>query len=375
MFEQQIDDPIGLDISELSVKFVQFKPKGTRLELAAFADVPIPPGLVSEDIIANEHGLVDFLVELFGKRTYHAGKVRGRSIVASIPESKAFVKVISLPKLDPEELVTAVPIEAEQYIPLPLDQMQIDWQPVGEVNGKLRVLITATPKEYVQNLVRVLNSAGLVPQALEPESAAITRALLSSKGGDAGTLILDMDAARTSLIVYADNSVQFTSSLPMAGNALTDAIAKSLSIDTKEAEHIKRLHGVPTFTPSNKRVSEEVSKMMSEISQSLEPVLANLYDEMKNTIRFHEEHNTEGEAKNTFVTQVVLCGGTAKLPNIADYLQAKIGADPYFQGRAIKVTLGDAWRNVIDVGDPPFSRREALSYTTAIGLALRNYIK
>jgi type IV pilus assembly protein PilM len=178
VFFSKVDNPIGLDISELSVKFVQFKKLGRHLDLAVFSDVPLPQGLMNHEIISSDRGVTDFLVDLFATKSYHSGRLKGRSVVASIPESKAFVRVINLPSLLPEELETAVPIEAEQYIPLPIDQMELDWQVIapsqepGAGSEGLKVLITATPKEYVANLVEVLNSAGLVVQAVEAESAA-----------------------------------------------------------------------------------------------------------------------------------------------------------------------------------------------------------
>ena len=376
MLLDKIDNPIGLDISELSIKFVQFKRAGVDLHLSAFGDIGLPPGLIDNEIIHNEQGLADFLREWFDSRAHHTGRVRGHSIVASVPESKAYVRIISLPPMLPEELETAVPLEVEQYIPLPMDQMEVGWQVVSSRGQNTQVLIQATPKDYVEKLVNVIRSAGLIPQALEMESAAIVRCLLPKDPSYPipGTLILDMNAARTSLIVFADNSIQFTSSFPMAGNALTDAISKRLGVDKNEAEHIKRLLGIPVLTTEDKRVSADVAKLMAEITHALDPILNNLYDEVKNTIKFHEEHSDLELAGHVAIQQIILCGGTSKLPNLIEYLQGKLLGDEQFKGRNIKVSLANPWVNVVSSGPPPFSRREALSYTTSLGLALRNYL-
>src|SRR3989344_8015771 len=96
-FTQKIDNPIGLDISDLSVKLVQLKRRaGQGSELSAYSDVLLPPGLISHDTITNPTGLREFLRELFSNHSYHRGKVLGRSVVASVPESKAYVRVIQL---------------------------------------------------------------------------------------------------------------------------------------------------------------------------------------------------------------------------------------------------------------------------------------
>ena len=121
-------------------------------------------------------------------------------------------------------------------------------------------------------------------------------------------------------------------------------------------------------------MSADVAKLMAEITHALDPILNNLYDEVKNTIKFHEEHSDLELAGHVAIQQIILCGGTSKLPNLIEYLQGKLLGDEQFKGRNIKVSLANPWVNVVSSGPPPFSRREALSYTTSLGLALRNYL-
>src|SRR3989344_9156988 len=120
-FSTRVDNPIGLDMSDLSVKLVQFRKVGSELQLLAYSDVSLPSGLISYDVIKNPKGLIEFLSDLFADRSHHRGKLHDRSVVVSVPESKAFVRVVRLPNLSAEELAGAVPLEAEQYIPLPPD--------------------------------------------------------------------------------------------------------------------------------------------------------------------------------------------------------------------------------------------------------------
>ena len=364
MLFNRIDNPIGLDISELSVKQAEIKRTRLGLKLSKFRDNDLPAGLIQDYSIVNPQGLSDFL----------RSTVKPGSIVASVPESKSFVRVITTPKLMPDELATAVPLEAEQYIPLPMDQMLVDWQVVGEKDDGLHVLITATPKDYVAQLVEVLERANLKVAAIEVESSAITRCVVPwQKVETPAVLILDMNASRTTLIIHSGGSVQFTTSIPMAGNALTSAISQRLKISPEEAEKIKRFHGIPSHYHQT-QVSKEGADSLSDIQLALEPVLNNIYDEVKNTIKFHEDHSLNQAGDSIFVKQIFLCGGTSKLPGISDWLQAKVIQDDYFGKRQIKVSLSDSLVNFTHAGPPPFSQKEALSYTTAIGLALRNYV-
>src|SRR5690606_12848531 len=136
------------------------------------------------------------------------------------------------------------------------------------------------------------------------------------------------------------------------------------------------LHGIPIGELAGQRPSKDVIEMLTNITQAVEPVIVNLYDDIKNTIKFYEGHNQQNENHNQSIqiSEVLLSGGTAKLPNLAEYLQGKINSDPEFSGRQVKISTANPWRNIAAGGPPPFSAREALSYTTALGLALRNYL-
>jgi type IV pilus assembly protein PilM len=280
------------------------------------------------------------------------GKIQGNKIIASIPESKAFVRVLQIPKMSEEQAATAVPFEAEQYIPIPLDQAYLDWQIIGERDDKLDVLVMASPKDYIDSFLKVFKSMGLRPVSLEMESAACARALISPEMKEKNVLILDMDTYRTSLIVVEKGNLQFTSSVPIAGDAFTQSIARALSIPAAEAEEIKRTVGL------------DDSKTRENVKAALVSVIDNLVVEIRNIIKFHDEHNTDK------ISRIVLCGGTSKLKNLTGYLYQQLADLNH-----IDIVLGDPWVNLPNVQDQKrslMSMEESLSYTTVIGLAMRS---
>jgi type IV pilus assembly protein PilM len=341
-FWKQKETAFGFDLSDISIKVMQFEKSGNNYKIIAYADYDLPKGIMVNDIVMNPPLLVNHIQTLLKKPDF--GKVHGNKIVASIPESKAFVRVLQIPKMSEEQAATAVPIEAEQYIPIPIDQTYLDWQIIGERDGKMDVLITASPKEYIDNILKVLKTAGLQPISFEVESAACARALIGPESAAKNILILDMDTYRTSLILVEKGNLQFTSSVPIAGDAFTQSIARSLGVTADEAEKVKRDIGIND------------SSDHANVKTALASVLENLVLEVRNIIKFHDEHSSEK------ISQVVLCGGTSKLINLAPYLSQKL-ADV-----GVEVALGNPWINVLP--QPPLGQVESLSYTTAIGLGL-----
>ena len=262
--------PFGLDVSDISLKIVQF---GAGREIAAYSDAAIPKDVVAADIIKDPKSLISVIREAVAHPQF--GRITSPHVVASIPETKSFVRVIQMPRMSEEEAREAVPWEAEQYIPMPIGQVYLDWlilqnnvigssakqsqgdgiatAPTGPRNddpSKMTVLITAAPRDYVDTYVAVLKEAGLRPAALEVESQATARSLVSDKYAREAVLIADIDTIRTSLIIYNKGVLEFTSSLPMAGNVFTEAISKALTIDTASAEKLKREVGLGDDTPS-----------------------------------------------------------------------------------------------------------------------------
>lgn len=343
---KQKQNAFGLDISDGSIKVMQLIAKGDSYKVQGYADHNIPSGIMVNDVMVNKPMMVKHIRAAV--ENLDSGRVNTDRVVVSVPESKAFVRVIQIPKMSEEQAAQAVPFEAEQYIPVPIDQTYLDWQIISEEADKMNVLVSASPKDYIDTLVGVLKEAGLRPIAFEVESAACARSLLSGDQKGKSNLIMDMDKFRSSLILTENGSLQFTSSVPIAGDALTTAIAKALQVPAEQAEKIKREIGIDP-QPEN-----------ANVFSALAPVIENLIAETRNIIKFHDEHS------QLPLNRIILSGGTAKLLYIHNYIYEKLGAE-----KKIPVVLGDPWINVFaDKNQIPLDHKDSLSFTTAIGLAL-----
>lgn len=347
---KQDNTAFGLDINDTSIKITQLERNGKKFKILGYTDFPLRKGILVNDTIIDEKSMIDSIHEALKKMQF--GGVNTNFVVASIPEPKAFVRVIQTPKLTEDQAESAVAIESEQYIPIPLDQAYLDWQILRDApEEKMDVLVTAAPKDFIDNFLRILKSAGLRPVALEVESAAIARALVSPEKKNKDLLILDISTFRSSLIVVSQGFLQFTSSVPIAGDAFTQSIARALGVSEADAEKIKMQVGL------------DESKEHQNVRAALMPVIDNLAEEIKNILKFHSAHS------QTPISQILLCGGSSRLLHLSSYLYEKL--TDYDN---VDIILGNPWSNVFEpklAAAAPLSREATLSYATSIGLAIR----
>lgn len=365
-------EPIGLDISDLSLKLVALSGTPPNISLAAYAEAKIPQDVLVGDNIKNPEGLAEIIRAALKRPQF--GRITSREVVASIPETKSFVRVIQVPVMTALEAREAIPFEAEAYIPLPINQVYLDWvilsslepgTPGGPEAGKMTVLLTASPKDYIDRYVKVIKAVGLEPLALEVESQATARSLVPLLEFNETVLIMDLGGTRTSLTIFDRGVLEFTSSVAVAGNAFTESLARALSLDLEQAEELKRKVGL----------DEAQDERGVEVRNVLLPQINNLVEEIKNTIRFYEEH--AGPAAK--ISRILLSGGSSKLRNLPDFLQAALNLpqEPGHELRSItglKIELGNPWLNVASPQAAlPMSAEDSLSFATAIGLALRGF--
>jgi len=352
-------EAFGLDISDLSLKIAKLEKKGNFFRLVSFGEVEVPPGIIEQGEIKNEERLVEILKK--GKKLVKGKELKTKYVVVSLPEEKAFLQVIQMPKMSREELREAIRIEAEDYIPLPLEEVYLDFQEVLPLHNQLDhldILIAALPKSTVDPYLSVLKKADLRPIVFEIESQAISRALVKDQIIPSRLLIIDLGATRTSLIIFSGSSLRFTFSIRISSQELTEAISRALKIKKGEAEKLKREYGI-----ERKRGDLKSEKIFN----ALLPLLTNMVSEIKKCLSYYHTHAShehlppEGRKEE----KILLCGGGANLKGLREFLAREL---------KMEVQLGNPWVNIFShplKEIPPISYEESLKYTTALGLALR----
>lgn len=340
----------GLDISDISIKVMELSRKDKALIPHAFADVPLGEGIIANHMILNEQKLAENIKKVVAT----ARRITSKFVVASVPESKSFVRILKIPRMPESEVAAALPFELEQNIPVPIEMVYMDWQVLRELPDNLEVLVTATPKDYIDALVISLRLAGLKPVAMELESQAMARSLIGEKDREAAILIVDISANQTAFVVVEHGAVQYTSSIPLAGNAFTESIARNLNIPITEAEKAKQTQGLLA----------DVKK--GNIRQAILPLLDNITDEIRNVTKFHEEHSDN----HTSITKIILSGGSSRLPGLSDYIAARLNLG---STRSVgQIVLGNPWVNITGTNKQlPIAAETSLGYVTVAGLAMR----
>lgn len=364
-------EAFGIDISDLSLKFVKLKKKGGVLNLSSFGETEIAAGIVEGGEVKNEEKLAKFIREAILKSK--GEKLRTKHVVASLPEEKAFLQVIQLPIMEKGELNSAVQFEAENYVPLPLEEVYLDFQIVPPLAGKLDhvdVLLVAQPKKIVEGYIESLRGAGLTPMALEIESQAIARALIRNEVSPFPFLMVDIGTTKTSLIVFSGRSIRFTTSIQISSKNFTEVVSKNLKLNPTESEKIKTRYGIGIEDGRKDPIrggNLREMAMSQMIFEALTPVLASLANQIKKYLNYYQTHASHEHLKLTEkgIAKIFLCGGGANLKGLADFLSKEL---------KIMVELGNPWVNILprplkEVPGLPYQM--SLKYTTALGLALR----
>ncbi|MFA4818042.1 MAG: type IV pilus assembly protein PilM [Parcubacteria group bacterium] len=344
-FEPKI---FGLDLSDLSVKVLELEQEGRTERIIGYGAQDIPPGLIEDGKIIDKEKVAACIREVLKK----AGpkKISTKKVICSVPESKAFLRIVSIPKMKEEESQEAIKWEIEASIPLSIDQVYYDWQFIeADMSGKQNILTLAVGKETIDEMTAVLEMAGLAVYGFEVESVASARSLIDQKNiaKEKASFIIDLGSQRTGFIVVVKGIPYFTSSIPFSSESINDAIGKSLNLNFQEAEKAKVNQGIENAESGN------------PIFTAINSLLENLGQEIEKTLDFYGEMNKE----TIEVEKIILCGGGANLKGLVPYLEKRLGK---------VVELGNPWVNLkIKNNLPIINKENAVRYCTVVGLALR----
>ncbi|MFC1789383.1 type IV pilus assembly protein PilM [Patescibacteria group bacterium] len=357
-------EAFGLDISDLSLKIAKLKKKGKFLSLDAFGETEIAPGIISEGEIKDVKSLSKIIKEATRNTQ---GKLKTKYVNCSLPEEKSFLQVIRLPKMKEVDMKKAAYFEAENYVPVSVDQLYLDSQKITPTKNNLDhsdVLIAALPKKIVNPYLSCLKEAGLKPLAFEIESQAITRALIKNEFSPSPILLIDLGATRTSFIVFSGYSVRFTGSISTSSQKFTEAIAQNLKINTTKAEYLKLKYGLREKIKNKKKSKKE----KSEVFEALVPMLTDFVEQINKYLNYYQTHSFHEHLpeSNKKLAKIFLSGGGSNLKGLIEFLSLEL---------KIPVELASPWVNILpkplkEVPALPFE--ESLGYTTALGLALRD---
>jgi len=381
---------IGIDIGTDSVKMVELKKENNQPTLQTYGIAEESIDIVRDTSAESLQKIVQII-----SHTLETSRITSRNAIAALPTFSVFSSILSLPSMPKKDLAQAVRWEAKKFVPMPLDEMILDWkllksldelqqarekeQSVSDKSDKpslqemqarvhagateeddfkpeekqsedskpkkssyLRVLITAAPKSLVSRYVEIFKQTGITLNSLETEAFALSRSLIGKQKGS--VMIVDIGSITTDIVIIEDGIPILNRSIDVGGKTLTDSIARSLHIDVSRAEQFKRDIGVD---------QESGSAIPRVMEQTMHPVLQEI----------NYSHNLYISQTSQPVEKIVLTGGSAMLPGIADYLSRMTNINTY---------LGDPWARIRYAEElKPVLDEVGARLPVAIGLALR----
>ena len=344
---------IGLDISSSSVKLVELgRTKSGDYVLERFASEPFEKGWITDGQIEKFDEVADAV-----KRVVSKSGTRSKHVVMAMPQSAVITKKIMLPAgLREEELELQVESEANQYIPFSLDEVSLDFCVIGPSAtsaGDMEVLIAASRKDRVQDRQGLAEAAGLKPVVLDIESHASRLAMgrivqtLPNEGRDALVALFEIGADTTSLKVLRDEDMLYDRDQAFGGSQLTQLISRQYGFSFEEAESKKITGDLP---------DDYESAILAPFVDSLSQEIGRALQYFFTSTPHHKVH------------YVMLAGGTATLPGLKERVTDLTGFASSVVNPFEHMQLGG------DVRESRM-RREAPSYLTACGLAMRRFLQ
>ncbi len=337
----------GLDIGSHTVKLVQLSGHQKVARVEGYGYSAFIPESIVEGIISDPEPVAEAIKKVIAKPA--GGKISARRVVLSVPVSKVFTRTLQLPpNMTDTELGQAVSFEAEQYVPVPINDLYIDFERVTSLGGEnkdINVFMVAAPRAIIDSYIKLFDYLDLEVEAIETGLSAITRAMITATRPQQAALVVDFGTASADVAIY-EQALRLTGTFAVGGEVLTQTLVKELGITPEQANEIKYKFGLKD------------SGLREKIIEALKPQLTTLTGEIKKILKFYQDR---GESK-TKIEMMILTGGTSAMPGLVDYLYKDLG---------VPIVLGDPWVGLQAKRVGPINKLEAPMYTTAIGLAQR----
>lgn len=350
MFAKKSQPLVGIDISSSVVKVLELSRSGEHYRVERYAVEPLPQNAVVEHAITEVDQVSD-AVERAVKRT----GTRCKNVALAVAGTHVITKTIKMPaNLGEQELQTQIEMEADHYIPYPLDEVNMDYQVVGvseENPDENNLLLAACRKEIVDDYIAVIEGPGLIPKVVDIETYAMENAYsliaqhMPGGGLEKTVAILDVGATTTNINVIHNNHSVYTRDHSFGGRQLTEEIQRRYGLSYEEAGLAKKQGGLP-------------DNYQTDV---LRPFMEATCQEIMRALQFFYSSSPFNS-----VDQILLAGGCAQIAGIDELVAARIGAPAMVANPFTSMSLASRIKPQVLSNDAP-------SLMIACGLALRSF--
>ncbi|MBT4850407.1 pilus assembly protein PilM [Candidatus Parcubacteria bacterium] len=375
---------LGIDIGTSSIKMVELENYKGQAKLKTYGYADIATNILKGNVEKNNELVADYINQIFRKS--HS---QTRQVVAALPTFSVFNFIINLPQMPKKDLSSAIKWEAKKFIPVPIEEMILDWKILNKkktkgfkkdkkeeeqinfdeetnpekitepkkdeepkkekplqskgVDKNYRILLTAAPKNLVARYIDIFKRAKFNLLSLETEAFALSRSLI---GNDRSTvMIVDIGATTADICVIEGGVPILNRGIDTGGEFITKNIMNSLNVNQERAEQFKRDFGLSAS--GNKNIPSVIQKSLNSIINEIKYVF--------------ELYQRQG---NTKIEKIVLTGGSAFLPSLPQYLSELLD---------LTVLIGDPWDRIIYPMDlKPVLQEIGPRMAASVGLAMRD---
>lgn len=350
LFGRKKSEPVlGLDISSTSVKMLELSYSSGQYRVESYAVASLPPNSVVEKNIAEVDGVAEAI-----RNAVSIGRCKVKQVAVAVSGSAVITKLIDMPiGLNDDAMETQISLEADQYIPYPLDEVALDFEVQGssETNSEqVEVLLAACRRENVDLRVDAVELAELAPKIVDVEAYALERVFGLIRAGldceDAAVIaVVDIGATMTTLSILVDGKTVYTREQLFGGKQLTDEIQRRYGLTVEEAGLAKKQGGLPDdYEP-----------------EVLEPFKDAVLQQITRSLQFFFSSSQYND-----VDQIVLAGGVAAMPGFAEIVEEKLGASTVVANPFADMTVASRVNAMALSNDAP-------SLMIACGLAMRSF--
>ena len=343
---------VGLDLGTYAVRAVEMQ-VGGQPTLLRFAQVTLPPGAIRDGEVVDVGAVAAAI-----KRLWAQGGFKTKRVVLGVANQRVIVRQAELPAMSEADLRAALQFEAQELIPIPVEDAILDSQILEEMvspegEPRMRILLAAAQRDMVRTHLAAVEGAGLNAIAVDVIPFALVRALFdpatqSFTGDGSAEAIVAIGGGVTNVVVHEQGVPRFVRVLLVGGDDVTDAIARDLDVDLDAAEDLKRRADISSGDAAVARagqvVSDRLTPLVEEIRGSLDYYLA--------------------QSQSSPIGRVLVTGGGSRLPGLMERLQSQLGGrvEPAHPLAALKI-------GPISLSQAQLAEHEPLM-TVPIGLAL-----
>ena len=310
---------VGIDMGSNCIKAVEVVPTVQGWELANAAVTPTPADSIKDGVIVDVSAVSSEIRTMLK----NAG-IRSTGAICGISGSQVIVRQVQFPKMPEAFLRKSIKYEASKYISSSMEDSIVEFEILGDAEepGNMSVMLVAAPREMVESRVSALETAGLEPLVMDLEAFALIRSLVEFSSTDRylhqTVALVDMGASHTDVNVISRGEFALTRNIPIAGVSFTNAIRSLTGATFDEAEQMKleMARGVPLDQISAAQTENRSWKVV-------QPLLDEMIREIRRSINYYHSQFPEGNV-DSFVSKVVLTGGSARMPGMDAYISAKL---------------------------------------------------